>query len=59
MQEEDLLQPIVRVVYDSKLRMRVPAKDIRLKDSIDGIECFEDPAEWGLDPMEFLVPPQA
>jgi len=55
-QEEDLLQPIVRVVYDSKLRMRIPPRDLHLKGSIDGIECFEDPEEWGLNPMEFLVP---
>ena len=55
-QEEDLLKPTVRVIYDSARRIRLLPRDLHLADATDAIECFEEPSEWGLDPMEFLCP---
>ena len=53
-QQEDLLTPTVRVVFDSGRRLRLAPKDLDLALGTDRIECYEDPAEWGLEPKEFL-----
>jgi putative nucleotidyltransferase with HDIG domain len=55
-QEDDLLKPTVRVVYDCAGAHRLPPRELRLLDGGDAIDCFEEPSDWGLDPMEFLCP---
>lgn len=53
-QHEDLLAPTVRVVFDSGRRLRLAPKDLDLALGKDRIECCEDPADWGLEPKEYL-----
>ncbi len=58
-QEDDLLKPTVRVVYDCARKLHLPPRDLRLTGDTDAIECFEEPTAWGLDPMDFLCPAKA
>lgn len=58
-QEDDLLKPTVRVVYDCVRKLHLPPRDLRLAGDADAIECFEEPSAWGLDPMDFLCPAKA
>jgi HD-GYP domain-containing protein (c-di-GMP phosphodiesterase class II) len=53
-QQEDLLKPIVRVVYDAVHGYGLPPKDVRMDRFDFHIESFEEPADWDLDPLEFL-----
>jgi HD-GYP domain-containing protein (c-di-GMP phosphodiesterase class II) len=55
-QSEDLLRPVVRVVFDTTLKLRLPPRDLHLLQAPEEIVDYEDPLEWELDPMEFLVP---
>lgn len=53
-QQEDLLTPVVRVVFDAERKVRLAPRDLDLADGRDRIECYEDPSGWGLEPKEFL-----
>ena len=53
-QQESLLQPVVRMVYDAVRGYRLPPKDLHLDQSDEHIESFEEPADWDLDPLEWL-----
>jgi putative nucleotidyltransferase with HDIG domain len=53
-QQEDLLRPTVRVVFDAARGYRLPARDLNLGDSDFHIDCFEEPEGWKLNPLEFL-----
>lgn len=53
-QEEDLLRPAVRLVYDTGRGTRLPPRILHLSSGEDAIECFEEPADWNLDPMALL-----
>jgi putative nucleotidyltransferase with HDIG domain len=57
-QEENLLKPTVRVVYDSIRRIRIRPLDLHLAEDPDAIDCFEEPSDWGLEPMEILCGPK-
>lgn len=54
-QGEDLLRPTVRVVYDTAHRMKLQPRDLHLVHANEQIVDYEEPAEWGLDPMSYLV----
>ncbi len=53
-QQESLLQPVVRVVYDAERGYRLPPRDLHLVHSDAQIESFEEPADWDLNPLEWL-----
>jgi len=53
-QGEDLLRPLVRVVFDTKRGLRLTPKDLHLGRSSEQITSYEDPADWNLNPYEFL-----
>jgi putative nucleotidyltransferase with HDIG domain len=53
-QSEDLLRPTVRLVFDTKLGLRLPVRDLHLLHATEEIEDYEEPDEWGLDPLTFL-----
>ena len=53
-QQESLLQPVVRMVYDAERGYRLPPRDLDLSRSEERIESFEEPAEWDLNPLEWL-----
>ncbi len=53
-QQEDLLRPVVRAIYDAARGYRLPPKDLNLSDSTFHIEGFEEPADWDLNPLEWL-----
>jgi len=53
-QQEDLLRPTVRVIYDAERGYRLPPRDLHLEGSDEGIESFEEPADWDLNPLEWL-----
>ncbi len=53
-QQEDLLRPVVRVIYDAARSYGLPPRDLDLADSTFHIECFEEPADWDLNPLEYL-----
>jgi putative nucleotidyltransferase with HDIG domain len=55
-QSEDLLRPVVRVVFDTALKLRLPPRDLHLLHAVEEIVEYEDPLEWELDPMEYLAP---
>jgi len=53
-QSEDLLRPTVRLVFDTKLGLRLPVRDLHLLHAAEEIEDYEEPDEWDLDPLVFL-----
>jgi putative nucleotidyltransferase with HDIG domain len=53
-QSEDLLRPMVRVVFDTAHKLQLQPRDIYLIHASEEIVDFEEPAEWGLDPAGFL-----
>jgi hypothetical protein len=53
-QQEDLLRPTVRVIYDAVRGYGLPPRDLHLERSSEHIESFEEPGDWGLDPLEYL-----
>jgi putative nucleotidyltransferase with HDIG domain len=53
-QQEDLLRPTVRVIYDAVRGYRLPPRDLRLDQSDQRIESFEEPTDWDLNPLEWL-----
>lgn len=53
-QQEDLLKPVVRVVFDAARRIRLAPRDLDLGDGKDRIESYEEPGDWGLEPKEYL-----
>jgi putative nucleotidyltransferase with HDIG domain len=56
-QGEDLLRPTVRVVYDTQRKVALRPLDLDLARSGDEVEEYEDPVQWGLDPMAYLTAP--
>ena len=56
-QGEDLLKPTVRVIFDAGRKLKLQARDLDLTHASEGIEDFEEPAAWGLDPMAYLTAP--
>jgi putative nucleotidyltransferase with HDIG domain len=55
-QSDDLLRPTVRTIYDTQLKLQLPPRDLHLIHASEEIVDFEDPLEWGLDPLAYLVP---
>ncbi|MDP1832308.1 MAG: HD-GYP domain-containing protein [Geothrix sp.] len=53
-QGEDLLRPMVRVVYDADRKVLLRPWDLHLAQGTEQIADYEDPAEWGLDTASFL-----
>jgi len=53
-QGEDLLRPVVRVIYDTQRGMRLTPLDLHLSKCAQQITSYEDPIEWSLNPFEFL-----
>lgn len=53
-QGEDLLRPVVRMVYEPGRRRRLPPRDLDLARAGEQIVDFEEPDAWGLDPASFL-----
>jgi putative nucleotidyltransferase with HDIG domain len=51
-----LLNPVVRVMYDTGKRSGVESYDLDLsQQSADRIAGYESPAKWGIDPARFLA----
>ncbi len=53
-QGEDLLRPLVRVIYDTRRGMRLDPWDLHLSQSTEQIISYEDPINWAVDPYEYL-----
>jgi len=53
-QGEDLLRPTVRVVFDVERKLRLQPRDLQLAQASEQIVDYEDPAEWGLQPLDYL-----
>ena len=54
-QGENLLKPIVRVVFDTTRKVRLQPRDLDLaRTGGEEIQDYEDPATWKLDPATFL-----
>ena len=53
-QQDDLLKPVVRVIYDALRGYALPPKDVHMDRFDHHIESFEEPADWDLNPLEFL-----
>jgi len=51
---DNLLHPIVRVVFDIKRNHYVEAHDIDLSKKIDRIVQYESPHNWNIDPFKFI-----
>jgi HD-GYP domain-containing protein (c-di-GMP phosphodiesterase class II) len=57
--QDKLLQPLVRVFYDSKRRQYLPPEDVNLSKSFgaggaDKIASYETPEKWGIDLSRFI-----
>jgi len=54
--EKSLLQPLVRVVYDTKVRNKIPLYDLDLASGNcqDHIVGHEEPSAWNIDPFRFI-----
>lgn len=55
-QSDDLLRPTVRTVYDTTHKLHLSPRDLHLVHASEEIVDFEDPLEWGLDPLTYLMP---
>lgn len=56
--EASLLNPVVRIVFDTGRRSELAPYDIDLsQQSADRITGYESPEKWGLDPARFLDAP--
>ncbi|GLH73967.1 phosphodiesterase [Geothrix limicola] len=53
-QNEDLLRPTVRVIYDIDRKIKLVPRDLQLTSGGEQIVDYEEPAEWKLDPASFL-----
>ena len=53
-QGEDLLRPMVRVIYDTSRKLCLQPRELNLAHADEQIVDYEEPAEWGLDPATFL-----
>jgi putative nucleotidyltransferase with HDIG domain len=53
-QGEDLLRPVVRVVYDAARKLRLQPRDLHLARASEEIVDFEEPATWGLNTIDYL-----
>lgn len=54
-QSEDLLKPVVRVIFDIRMKLGVTPRELHLIRSSEQIESYEDPGDWDLDPMTYLT----
>ena len=52
--KENLLQPLVRIVYDTKRSRQVMTYDLDLADTDNKIEGYEVPERWGIKPEIYL-----
>ena len=54
---ENLLQPLVRIVYNAAKGHRIPPQDLDLASPgcQDHIVCNETPENWGLDPIKLIA----
>lgn len=52
----NLLQPIVRVVYNAVNGHNIPVQDVNLASPgcMDHIIGYETPSDWGIDPIRFI-----
>lgn len=56
--EGNRLNPVIRVVFDARRERRLTPWDLDLASQRrDRITGFEDPADWGLDPLAYLMQP--
>lgn len=56
--EGNRLNPVIRVVFDARRERRLTPWDLDLSGQRrDRITGFEDPADWGLDPLAYLMQP--
>lgn len=53
-QSEDLLRPVVRVVFDSARKIKLQPRDLHLIRASEEIVDFEEPATWGLNTVDYL-----
>ena len=53
-QGENLLRPVVRVVYDAARKVRLRPRDLHLAHATEQIVDYEEPVEWGLDAASYL-----
>jgi putative nucleotidyltransferase with HDIG domain len=53
-QGEDLLRPMVRVVFDTSHKIRLQVRDLHLAHASEVIVDFEEPTSWGLNVMDYL-----
>ncbi len=53
-QQENLLTPTVRLVFDANRGLRLAAQDLDLGRGNDRIDCYEDPEPWGITPKDYL-----
>ena len=53
-QGEDLLRPVVRVVFDTAHKLRLQPRDLHLAHASEEIVDFEEPANWGLNILDYL-----
>lgn len=53
-QNEDLLRPTVRIVYDTTFNMGVTPRDLHLSEFTQQIEDYEDPEDWDLETAAYL-----
>lgn len=53
---ENLLHPVVRVIYDTRRRWKVPPRDVDLsRGEADRIIGCEEPQKWGIEPTEYFI----
>jgi len=55
--KDNLLKPVVRIIYDIKRGLMLSPRDIDLSQGVTGahhIQSSEIPADWNIDPAEFL-----
>jgi HD-GYP domain-containing protein (c-di-GMP phosphodiesterase class II) len=54
--ENNLIKPLVRLVFDTRLGYQLPPQDIDLAspDCQDQIVGYEIPTSWGIDPFHFI-----
>lgn len=59
-QRKSLVQPLVRVVFDTRSRSFIPPRDIELSELADDAKAYrilgQEPAErWLIDPLSYLA----
>jgi putative nucleotidyltransferase with HDIG domain len=54
--EDNLLKPLVRIVFDTNLGHQLPPQDLNLASPgcQDHVTGYELPSKWGIDPFQFV-----